>query len=1234
MTWTKVKVRRRIPKACLKRADAIYHRMMLRNLIVLTFIGVLCCSSFPCGIALGEDSWTFVVMGDSRGVYETTTTGVSLYLPAIASKIASLSLSLPLRPSAVLFAGDLINGNDVPKKKDGDPSIPYEDQFKNWKSDMAPVYAIPGIAIYPVRGNHENVASDDVAPIAALKQAYYDAFGAIVPQNGPNNGVGDDQVGFSWDLKLKNVRIVTADQYFYFHEIPVGGRNYFEIDQAWVDKQLSKTAPRPYTFVMAHEPAYSLSKSEGGFYGTSAEGIANRETLWNSMGANGSKMYLTGHVHNVQVGTAVDDSGNVIYQDMMGNGGAPIDSNEGGKDPLLTPTYSDYTHYGFSLFTVTDNNITETYYLYDPVLNTWSFPDPDYTITLIANKVCTWNAPLGTGTFSNVSSWDPGKVPDTAYTAVFDSGASTSSTVNFTAGANNKRLFVASGSVTFNLAGYTYTTDSAAIDGSEDTSYCPSLTISGAGSHFNPTVVTMDGVTSSLTVVGSGASATCNRITIEGGTATLGGNITANEYINLADSGPDQTLKIGSDSNITGNILSGTSGADTGGTRGTLEFKGNATVTGNIGEGGTESFKLITVGKGSVMTDGDIRATTINFAGDNDLHIGDGHTIATGAGSGVTATTSGNGTLIFDGSSTVNSNIGAGVWGTRIKEVDVAAPGSVVTFNGTINSSTITINSATASAVIGSSGTSAATNFNLAAGTLDLGANTLTLGAAGAGKYTQAAGTTLKTTIQSTAVAGNINASSAANGKCSVPGASNLIVTVDPVYIPSNTTWTILDGKAGTGGVAVLPTITTNSQAVTFAAAAANGGDDLTITATRIANAYANEGAGNSNAAAVGAVLDNIANPSGDMANVMGQLGVMSSANAESALSTMTPDISSGTMQASQQAVSQFLGSVSNRLGYARDGMIGLAIGDMIQGMGFWMQGLGSNLNQGERNGIQGFSANTFGTSIGADKLINDHIRLGLAGGYGFADINSKTPGSPSDSVNSYQGTVYASYDSINLNKEPANQKGSKGGFRNRGENSLYSDWMFGFTQNNFDSRREIWLTPLSARVAKAEHYGQQYATKLEAGYTIVTQMTKKLETTPFASLQYSYLRMNQYKENGADSLDLSVDGSGYNQLLQVLGTKFAYPFATKKAGTFIPAVKAAWLYDYIGDRFETTASFAGGGASFNTRGAKPAKSGILFGGELAFLNKGNVTLTGNWDLEVKDQFMSNTYYGTVRYDF
>ena len=1197
---------------------------MIRIPIILTFILALCGSSFLCDRAFGEDSWSFAVMGDSRGDYETTTTGVSEYLPTIASKIASLN------PDAVLFAGDLINGNDVPKK-DGDPSIPYATQFTNWKAAMKPVYDA-AIAIYPVRGNHENVASDDVAPIASLKKAYYDAFAATVPQNGPNNGAGDDQVGFSWNLKLKNIRVVTADQYFYFHETAVGGRNYFKIDQAWVDAQLSKTAPRPYTFVMAHEPAYSLSHEEGGFFGSSAEGLAGREAFWNSIGANDSKMYLTGHVHNVQVGTALDDNGNVIYQNMMGNGGAPLSSDDGGQDSLLTPTYSNFADYGFSLFTVTNSNITETYYLYDPVALTWSVSA--YTITLVANKVCTWSTVLGT--FSNVASWDPGKVPDAAYTAVFDRGAGTSSTVNFTADANNKRLFVASGSVAFNLAGNTYTAESAAIDGSEDATYCPSLTISGAGSRFNPTVLTMDGVTSSLTV-GAGATATCDRITIEGGTATLGGDITANDYINLADSGSNQTLKISSGSNITGAILSGTPGADTGGTRGKLEFKGSAAVTGNIGEGGTESFNLITVGNGSVTMNGEIRATTINFAGDNALHIGDGHTLTTGAASGVTATTGGDGTLIFDGSATVNSNIGAGVWGTRIKEVNVVAADSVVTLNGTIYSNTVTINNATASAVIGGSGTSAVTNFNFTAGTLDLGASTLTLGAAGAGNYNQAAGTILKTTIQSTAVAGNINASNAASGICAVTGASKLIVTVDPVYIPSNTTWTILDGAAGTKGIAVLPTITSNSRVLMFAATSANGGDDLTLTATRIANAYANDASGNSNANAVGSVLDSIAasgTATGDMAAVLATLDSLGSAQQVSdSLGTMTPDVSSGTMTASRALNNRLLSTVHNRLTFARNGLTGLSTGDIFQGMGFWMQGFGTYEHQGERQGIQGYKANGFGTMIGADKLLSNHVRMGLAGGYGHAGVASKTPGSPSSGINTWQGTIYGSYDSLDLCKARDAGKYSRIAVRNQEKHSWYVDSMINFTENNYDSRREIWLGS-DQRVAKADNHAQQYTASTEFGYTMVFKKTRALEITPFTSLDYDFLYMNKYKENGADALNLKVDGEGFNALVQGLGVKLAYPLVSEKAGLFIPSIKCAWLYDYIGDRFETTASFAGGGSSFSTYGAKPAQSGLLIGSELAFLNKGNMTLAVNYDLELKDAYLSSTYYGTARFDF
>lgn len=510
---------------------------------------------------------------------------------------------------------------------------------------------------------------------------------------------------------------------------------------------------------------------------------------------------------------------------------------------------------------------------------------------------------------------------------------------------------------------------------------------------------------------------------------------------------------------------------------------------------------------------------------------------------------------------------------------------------------------------------------------LDIGSTTLTI--SGSGVYTQSSLTTLKVTANSSADFGKISSNGAA---AAVASDSNLQVTVGG-YIPNNTTFSNMIKSTGVG-VNVPGAITSTSPIFTFSGT--NGtGDHLDLTATR-SSTY-NSLAANSNGAATGAALEAVgtAGATGDILSILNTLDSMTLAQEISnALETMTPDMSSGAMQASQAAMGQFLGTVSNRLGYARNGMIGIATGDMVQGMGFWLQGLGSHMKQDARKGIEGFKANLFGTSIGADKMLNNHVRLGLAGGYGFADVNSKQPGRPSDSINSWSGVLYGSFDSTNLCTARHDNKNSRLAVRNQVKDNWYVDGMFGFTQNNYDSRREIWLTPTSARVAKAEHYGQQYSTKLETGYTFVFEMTKNLETTPFASLAYSYLRMNKYKEKGADSLSLTVDGEGYNQMLQTLGLKFAYPLVSKKAGTFIPAVKAAWLYDYFGDRFETTASFAGGGPSFNTQGAKPAKNGFLLGGELGFLNKGNMTLTANYDLELKDEFISNTYYATARFDF
>jgi outer membrane autotransporter protein len=509
-------------------------------------------------------------------------------------------------------------------------------------------------------------------------------------------------------------------------------------------------------------------------------------------------------------------------------------------------------------------------------------------------------------------------------------------------------------------------------------------------------------------------------------------------------------------------------------------------------------------------------------------------------------------------------------------------------------------------------------------GTLDLGLNTLTL----SGNYTGVAGTTLNVGWDGAAF-GILNA----GGTADLTGTLN--VTVGGTYIAGGATADVVVSGAALLGLPT--TITDNSYVLSFTGAESVAGT-YTLTAARTNSYTSAVTGGNAGAAAQALETAGTQSHTSDMTTVLNTLDSLGSAKEiQDAIDTMIPDVSSGVMQASRVITAGSFSMISNRLGGARNGGAagsGVSSGEMSDGLGIWVQGLGSHMKQDERKGIQGFTANTWGATIGADKVIDRHFRLGLAGSYGWARVNSKQPGNPSSDINSFQGTLYGSYDSLNLCEARQSGRKSPEAVRSQTENHWYVDGMFAFTQNNYDSRREIWLTPTNKRVAKAEHYAQQYSTQFEAGYTFVFEETKALEITPFASLGYSYLYMNSYKEKGANALNLKVDGEGFNQLEQGLGTKLAYPMVAKKVGTFIPSVKAAWLLDYIGDRFETTASFEGGGPSFNTTGAKPAKNGVLIGAELAFLNKGNLTVTGNWDMELKDQFMSNAYYGTVRYDF
>ncbi|MCX5678072.1 MAG: autotransporter domain-containing protein, partial [Candidatus Omnitrophica bacterium] len=662
----------------------------------------------------------------------------------------------------------------------------------------------------------------------------------------------------------------------------------------------------------------------------------------------------------------------------------------------------------------------------------------------------------------------------------------------------------------------------------------------------------------------------------------------------------------------------------------------NLTVGGIVGDLGN-AFGLGTAGAGTLTLD---KANTYTGA----TTIGAGSTLALDA-TGTIETSSGvanSGTFTTAAAKTIQSLTGAGVTTLGGGDLTVGdANNRSGTYSGAIGdgggargvikagtgtwtiSGVNTYTGATAinagTLALGGATTIKGNITQAAAGTLDLGTSTLTLNGIGAlGNYTQAAATTLNTTILNATTAGNINASAAGTGKMTTLAASALNINVGSAYIPNNTTWTILDGKTGATGVVAPTTITTNSSVLTFTAAAANGGDDLTITASRGTNGYPAR-ASNSNAAAAGAALEAAGNAgaTGDMATVLGTLDGLSASQVSAALNTVVPEVDAGVINTSTTVLNNFVGVAMDRVEQtlkvakaADSATTGLSAGEASKISGAWGKGYGSYLTQGTRNGIAGYEAWNAGTALGADHLFADLVTVGVSGGYAYGNVDSDV-NNASTYINSAQTTVYGGYEDKNL--------------------PFFIDAAGSFAWNWYEGRRDINIGGAILRTANAAYDGQQYGAYLGGGYRF--NMTKNIEFTPLLSLQYNHLQLGSYTETEAGALNLSVASQGYDQLQSGLGARIAAPIKCKW-GTFTPEAHGKWFYDFIGDNMAVTSNFNGGGGNFGSNGAKPALNSFNAGGQLTFNFKNDISLIANCDTEMKDEFFGIYGSATVRYNF
>jgi len=723
--------------------------------------------------------------------------------------------------------------------------------------------------------------------------------------------------------------------------------------------------------------------------------------------------------------------------------------------------------------------------------------------------------------------------------------------------------------------------------------------------------------TGALSVINAGAT---------GGVVTLGGdafattfNITGTGTVN-ADSitgavefDGGGTLSIDTGEDITGAVTN-----TTGAAAGTLTLEGTNTVTGAIGAAGVGALSTINAGAdgGVVTLGGDAFATTTNITGTGTVNadsitgavvfVGNGilsidpSEVITGA---VTNTTDGFGTLTFEGTTATGGAIGVAGAGDLLA---VNFNGGIATLNNDIAAITTTVNADTD--LVLSADRTMTGNLTLAGTSdLELANNTLTLG--GTGIYTQGAGTSINLTVNSAADFGNVQAT----GNSAIAAGSLVGVNVlGPVA--SGTTLNIVNGAAA-GAVGDV-TVTDNSLFLSFTDSAVAG--DLILTATLNASGVATT----PNALAVLMAIDGAlaTGATADFLTVINALfQITDPAEATAALEQLDPIIDGGILGANYAIGAHFMNALISHLNALHGGYLfsqsgpmrktmqtGVASGDGVGNENWWAQGFGSTIEQDARNGINGYDADVYGTAIGADGRIGERIRLGWAGGYANGDVDSQAENGQTD-IDSYQGALYGSYS----------------------DGPGYINAAFMFAWNEYDGSRDIRFGTIN-RTATADYSGQQYNALIDGGYTI---KAGPWDITPVASLNYIHLDIEDYTEEGANSLNLNVSDQDYDLLQSGLGVKLAYPLFWD-AGTFVPEVHAKWLYDFIGDEMQTSSIFTGGGPAFTTTGAEPEQHSLNAGASITFYSKGNVSVSANYDAEIKDDFTSHSGFGTVRIHF
>ncbi len=473
---------------------------------------------------------------------------------------------------------------------------------------------------------------------------------------------------------------------------------------------------------------------------------------------------------------------------------------------------------------------------------------------------------------------------------------------------------------------------------------------------------------------------------------------------------------------------------------------------------------------------------------------------------------------------------------------------------------------------------------------VDIGANTVTLNAAS----NLAADTTLKVTVGT-----NTGVLSDGTSNSTFTIADGCTLDVTGLGVTRGVDYTIVDATGGTLTSNVANLVVTNGfKAVRI-------GETIVLTmdiATRVPTRASEFG-----------VDDNIHTALANDEAMNNALNGLSNSARQAAYETMEPEKTPVIKDGSINLMNDTLATVDNRIIAWSKGQAykGMAAGDKPAKNGQWIKTFASVADQDNRDGYNGFDAESTGISGGIDVelsgVLGDKMLLGMAYCYGVTQLDIKQSNNETN-ISSHQIAAYGALES----------------------DSHLVDSCFSYGFNKYKGLREIKAGNIT-RYASSNYEGQQWSLSSEYGYK--HYFNKMNFMKPTIGFKYISLNVDDYHETGAGATSLIVDKNRYSILSGLVGLNLS----TEQIWggyNFVFDARGHYSYDFNTGPVETISRFSGGGTTFKTIGMDPSPHTGIFGAGVEIAKGEGLELSINYDMTIKEDYIDHNGNISLRYDF